>query len=281
MKNALTIDVEEWFQVAIFKDIIKYEDWDKCESRIIPNICKTLNLLSKMNVKATFFVLGWVAERYPEVVKAIKEMGHEIASHGYAHKLIYEQTREEFATDVKKSIDILEEITGEKVLGYRAPSFSIVKETLWAWEVLAEMGIKYTSSVFPVKHDRYGILTVPRFPFAIKVNEKDELIEFPLSTFRMLNRNIPIAGGGYLRLYPYWFIKKGIQKINKAGKPAIIYFHPWELDCSLPRKKVNMVSRLRYYGNLTLTERKIKILLEDFEFTPVKEVLEEGKNMFL
>jgi len=281
MKNAFTVDVEEWFQLAIFKDMIKYDEWDTCESRVVPNICKILSFLSKADVKATFFVLGWVAERHPEVVKAIKELGHEIASHGYAHRLIYEQTKEEFIADVKKSIDVLEEITGERISGYRAPSFSIVEQTLWAWEALAEIGIRYTSSVYPIKYNRYGITTVPRFPFRIKINQNDEIIEFPLSTVQIFGKNIPVAGGGFLRLYPYWFVKRAIKQINAAGKPVIIFLSSWELDQNLPKRRVGLIDNLRYYGNLSLIREKMEALLEDFEFTSVREILEQDRSYSL
>ncbi len=271
--NALTVDVEDWFHVSLFRRHIHPREWDRLESTVVANVCKILNLFSDYNVRATFFILGWVAERYPEIVVAIKEQGHEIASHGYAHQIVYEQSREAFYQDVRRSIEILERITGEKVLGYRAPSYSITRKSLWAWEKLVDLGIQYDSSVFPIKHDLYGIPDVPRFPFEIYIEDKGPLIEFPISTVKILGRNIPIAGGGYLRLYPYWFFKMGLEQINKMGKPAIIYFHPWELDPQIPRIEVGRLKHVRHYGNLVLTEERLIKLLEHFRFGTVTQVL--------
>ncbi len=271
--NALTVDVEDWFHVSLFRHHIHPREWDKLDSTVVSNVCRILNLFTQYNVRATFFILGWVAERYPEIVVAIKEQGHEIASHGYAHQIVYEQTRHEFFSDVSRSIEILTKISGEAIRGYRAPSYSITRNSMWAWEKLIELGIEYDSSVFPIKHDLYGIADAPRFPFRIGVKGKGRLIEFPISTVKILGRNVPIAGGGYLRLYPFWFFKKGIEKINAEGKPAIIYFHPWEMDPHIPRINVGAVKHLRHYGNLALMEERIVQLLESFRFGPVSQVL--------
>lgn len=276
--NALTVDVEDWFHVSLFRHHIQRSEWDSLESTVVPNVCRILNLFSKYNVRATFFILAWVAERYPEIVIAIKEQGHEIASHGYAHQIVYEQSRAEFFNDVKKSIEILESIAGCKVNGYRAPSYSITRTSLWAWEVLTDLGISYDSSVFPVKHDLYGIADAPRFPFHVTVVGKNRLVEFPVSTIKIFGKNIPIAGGGYLRLYPFWFFRHGIERLNAEGKPAIIYFHPWELDPQLPRIKVGKLKHLRHYGNLALMEERIVKLLERFRFGTVEEVLARAGN---
>ena len=273
--NALSVDVEDWFHVSLFRHHIKRSQWNELENTVVSNVCRILELFSEHGARATFFILGWVAERYPEIVIAIQEQGHEIASHGYGHKVIYEQSPDEFFEDVQRSIDILEGITGEKVKGYRAPSYSITRESLWAWETLADLGLQYDSSVFPIKHDLYGIADAPRFPFNVYVSGKGKLIEFPISTIQIFGKNVPMAGGGYLRLYPYWFFKYGIEKINAENKPAVIYFHPWELDPQLPRIDVGSMKRIRHYGNLALMEDRIVNLLKTFRFGTVDEVLQQ------
>jgi len=272
--NALTVDVEDWFQVANLQSIVKYDEWDTYESRINYTIVRILKLLAKNETQATFFVLGWIAERNPSLVRWIAENGHEIATHGYSHQSIYEQSRADFKNDIGKSIDILVNITGKPILGYRAPNYSIAPDTMWALEVLAEIGLKYDSSIFPIKHNRGGFLNAPRFPFIIDLQQSGKLVEFPLSTIRIMGNNFPIAGGAYLRLYPYWFIKSALQKLNNTGKPVIIYFHPWEIDTHQPRLKLNFLSKLKHYGNLAATEQKLKALLCDFPFAPISKVLE-------
>lgn len=271
--NALTIDVEDWFHASVFNHKISEKEWNKCQSRVTNNVKKILGILQHKNVKATFFILGWVAEKHPEIVELIQSYGHELSTHGYAHKLIYKQTPQEFKTDVKASIEIIESISGTKVIGYRAPSYSIIYETFWAYEVIGELGIKYDSSIFPIKHDIYGVPFAPRFPYKIALDHGMEIYEFPLSTIKIFGKNFPIAGGGYFRLFPYWFIKMGIKKLNNSGKPVIIYFHPWELDPFFPRMKLGVTKNLRTYCNLMLTEQKLKWLINDFKFAPVSEVL--------
>ena len=273
IKNALTVDVEDWFHVSLFRHKIRRDEWDQMKSTVVENTCRVLNLFAQKNVRATFFVLGWVAERFPEIVAAIKELGHEVASHGYGHQIVYELTREEFLRDVGKSLKILEGITGEPVRAYRAPSYSITKGSLWAWETLAQLGIQYDSSVFPVKHDLYGIPDAPRFPFEIRLASGPALVEFPLSTVVLMGKNVPMAGGGYLRLYPHWFIRNSVRRINAEGKPAILYFHPWEVDCDLPRIPLGRLKTLRHYGNICLTEGRLLRLLDEFAFGTLSEVL--------
>lgn len=273
--NALSVDVEDWFHVSLFRHHIKRSEWNELENTVVSNVCKILDLFDRHNAKATFFILGWVAERYPEIVVAIKEHGHEIASHGYGHQVIYEQSRDEFYEDVHRSIEILEGITGEKIKGYRAPSYSITRKSLWAWEKLVKLGLTYDSSVFPIKHDLYGIADAPRFPFNVYLDGNQKLVEFPISTIKLFGKNVPMAGGGYLRLYPYWFFKYGISKLNAEGKPAVIYFHPWELDPQLPRINVGRMKRIRHYGNLALMEERIANLLKSFRFGTVDQVLQQ------
>jgi len=273
MINALSVDVEDWFQVTNFEQVINRKDWDRCESRVVPNVQRILDILSAADVRATFFILGWIAERHPQMVLSIRDRGHEISTHGYAHSQIQRQTQDEFRQDVAQALTVLEMILGEKIIGYRAPSYSIVPETMWAWEQLSDLGIRYDSSIFPIKHDRYGVSGLPRFPFTIDLKDGKELVEFPLSTVRILGRNIPIAGGGYLRLYPYWFVKWAVRRINRQGHPAIFYLHPWEIDPYQPRQEVNFFKSLRHYTNIAATETKIKALVRDFRFAPVREVL--------
>lgn len=274
IKNALTVDVEDWFQVSLLRHKIDRKDWSKLKSTVVRNTCRILEVLAEKQTQATFFVLGWVAERYPEIVVAIKEMGHEIASHGYGHQIIFEQSKQAFVEDVKKSLRLLEDIASEPVLGYRAPSYSITRSSLWAWETLCKLGLRYDSSIFPVKHDVYGVPDAPRFPFEIKFTSGESLLEFPLSTAVIWGNNVPMAGGGYLRLYPYWFIRKYVRRINEEGRPAIIYLHPWEMDPDLPRVDLGIFKKLRHYGNLSLMEERLRRLLDEFSFTTVKEVLQ-------
>lgn len=272
--NALTFDVEDYYQVEAFSHLIRFEDWPAYESRVTVNTNRILEILAEQGVKATFFILGWIAERFPQVVKLISAEGHEVASHGYAHKAIYKQNRKEFEQDVSKSLEIIENISGTKVIGYRAPTFSIIKETLWALDILLEHGIKYDSSIFPIRHDRYGIPEAARFPYQIDRGTQGSLIEFPPSTLRFHDHNLPIAGGGYLRLYPYPFLRWGFRKINRQGQPVIVYLHPWELDPDQPRiQGINPLTRFRHYVNLSTTGKKLKALTRHFRFAPVREVL--------
>ena len=287
--NALSIDVEDYFHVSNFSKVIKFSDWDKYQCRVERNTLHVLNVLNEFNVKATFFVLGWIAERYPELIENIHQEGHEIASHGYCHQLIASQTREEFREDVRKTKRILEDITGVDVMGYRAPTYSITQKSFWTFEILIEEGFKYDSSIFPIRHYGYGIPDTPRFPHIININGLNQtndltisngsndkfIIEFPISTLRLAGTNLPIAGGGYFRLFPYQFTKWGLKKINqKEKKPFIFYIHPWELDPDQPRfKEAPRLSRFRHYVNLDKTEPKLKRLLEDFNFSTVRNVL--------
>jgi len=266
--NALTIDIEDWFHVENLKEAIKFEDWPKYEGRVNKNVDKILRLLKEKNVKATFFILGWIAEYFPKIVLKIAKQGHEIATHGYKHDLIYKQKPKEFEKDLKKSIDLIEKITNKKVLGHRAASFSITNKSLWAIDILKKHGLKYDSSVFPIKRKTYGIPEAPKLPY----NIKKDFLEFPLSTINFLGKNIPI-GGGYFRITPYFITKWIIKKINKQKRPTIFYLHPWEFDPDQPRLKISFFKRFRHYTNLDKTEKRFKKLLTDFEFAPVKEVL--------
>lgn len=276
MKNAISVDVEDWYQGVVTVD---FKDWSNYESRICQNIDKILALLDKRNVTATFFAVGYVAENFPEIIENITNSGHEIASHGYSHKLIYELSPDEFKNDLLKSLKVLERVTSEKVLGYRAAYFSVNKETGWAIDIMEKFGLKYDSSIFPFKTYLYGVPSAPRYPYKpsrydITVSDPNRnFIEFPLSTYSFLGVNIPIAGGFYLRSLPYWIIKKGIKKINDEGYPAITYIHPWEFDPNKPIIKMPFKEKIVHYYNLKRTEKTLQNLLRDFNFGPVREVL--------
>ena len=277
MLNALTIDVEDYYHVSAFESIIKYEDWGRFESRVEKNTLKILELLNTFKIKATFFILGWIAERSPQMVKEIQKEGHEIACHGYRHQLVYEIGPERFREDITRSKRILEDIIGKEVIGYRAPSYSITKKSLWALDILIEEGFKYDSSIFPIRHDRYGIPDFSRFSKKISLNEKGEILEIPLSTIQLFGKNIPIAGGGYLRLLPVRFIEWGIRSLNKKeAQPAIIYFHPWEIDPKQPKLNGSRVSVFRHYVNIGKTFSKLKRLLNNIKFGPIREVFSVG-----
>lgn len=270
--NGLSFDIEDWFQVENLKGRIAYSEWDSCDLRVVESTRRILAILDRHRTKATFFVLGWIAEKCPALVEEIASRGHEIASHGYNHELIYKQTPTEFETDLKRSVKVLSSITGGPILGYRAPSFSITPESEWALDVLAEHGFVYDSSVFPTSfHNRYGFRDSGRFPFQFE----NGLVEIPLSTVKLAGKNIPAAGGGYFRLYPYRWFRYLCQRLNSEGKPVIFYLHPWELDHGQPRMNIRRDYRFRHYVNLDKTERRLARLLEDFRFAPLCKLVEE------
>ncbi len=281
MVNALSFDVEDYYQVEAFKEFIRFEEWLKYPPRVVANTRKITGILDERNVKATFFILGWIAERFPDMVKQLADNGHEIATHGYAHRMVYKQSREAFEEDLIKSIEILENISGKKIIGYRAPTYSIVEETFWAFDILIRHNLLYDSSIFPIVHDRYGVPDGERFPHKIKRENGGTIMEFPLSTLRFWKWNFPIAGGGYLRLFPYWFLKKSLQRINKQEKPGLIYLHPWELDPEQPKiPNIAPITRFRHYINLHSTATKLRSLIRDFEFAPIRDVLQLGNKQY-
>jgi polysaccharide deacetylase family protein (PEP-CTERM system associated) len=269
--NAMTFDVEDYYHVEAFQSVIQRADWGSYEGRVYNSTLKILDILSRYGIKATFFILGWVAEHTPEVVKEIHAAGHEIGSHGYAHQIIYQQTQAEFADDVRRSLEIIEGITGEKVLGFRAPSFSVTKRSLWAIEILQSLGLAYDSSVFPIIHDLYGIPDAPRHPYQIAQG----FWEFPMTTIRMLGANLPVGGGAYLRVFPYWWTRWGIRRANSDGGPAVVYLHPWELDPGHPKIKTSRINQLRHYINLEKTEDRLVALCRDFRFTSLHGLLDQ------
>lgn len=273
IKNALTIDVEDYFQVAALAEAVKPEDWSTMEYRVEHNTDRILELLDQKGIKGTFFTLGWVANKSPALVRRIHEAGHEIASHGYSHQLVYNQKPEVFVEETRKSKKLLEDITGTAVTGYRAASYSITAQSRWALDVLCEEGFTWDSSIFPVHHDRYGMPGTPHEPYLLKAPNGGVLREFPLSTCPIGNYRLPIAGGGYFRLYPYWLSRWGLGRINRAGQPFIFYLHPWEVDPEQPRLKVSAISRFRHYNNLNRCLSRLENLLDDFSFGTVDEVL--------
>ena len=272
--NAITIDVEDYFQVSAFEKDVSRESWSDMESRVQKNTETILEIFNNANVKGTFFILGWVAEKYPALVKTIQKEGHEIACHGYSHKLIYNQDINEFRDETFKAKKILEDIAQEPILGYRAASYSITNKSLWALDILAEAGFKYDSSIYPVLHDRYGIPGSKELPHALTAPSGGQLIEFPLSVYKFLKYKLPISGGGYFRLYPYKFTKHALSSLNAHKIPFIFYLHPWEVDPNQPRISTNLLSRFRHYNNLSKCAGRLNRLVKDFKFDRVDKVLQ-------
>ncbi|WP_319525821.1 XrtA system polysaccharide deacetylase [uncultured Desulfosarcina sp.] len=269
--NYLTIDVEDYYQVSAFEGVIDPNSWPKFESRVERNIQVILDLLQKRNIKATFFIVGWIAENYPQMVKKIYKQGHEIGCHSYWHRKVYDLKPESFREDTYRAKHTLEDIIGAPIKGYRAPSYSITKKSLWALDILAKLGFLYDSSIFPTYHDNYGIPDAPRFAYKL---EAQQMVEFPISTTRLLGRNLPISGGGYFRLFPYALTRKALRQINdKEKKPFIFYLHPWEIDPDQPRvKNASRLSKFRHYVNLHTTQEKFSRLLNDFQFSPIANI---------
>ena len=269
--NALTVDVEDYFQVEAFFNVIDRKEWDGFDCRVEANIERILNLLSAAGARATFFTLGWIAERHPRVIRAIVEMGHELASHGLDHRRADGQTRAEFLADVVRAKDILEDLGGCKVKGYRAPSFSVSRHNLWVMEALAEAGYSYSSSTYPIVHDNYGIPEGPRFAFYPLPS--NDFLEIPVTSLRLFERNWPCGGGGYFRLLPYAISAKALSRVNREGRPCVFYFHPWEVDPDQPRiSAAPLKSRLRHYLNLKKMEPRLARLLRAFRWRRMDEI---------
>jgi polysaccharide deacetylase family protein (PEP-CTERM system associated) len=264
--NVLSVDVEDYYQVQALASVYGRARWDSCESRVERSTEAVLQVFADAGVKGTFFTLGWIAERHPALVRRIAEAGHEVASHGYQHARVDSQTREEFRQDVRRTRALLEDLSGAPVRGYRAATFSVGPHTPWAWRVLEEEGYAYSSSVYPVARDNYGVPDAPRTPFRPKGVER--LLEIPIATVRMAGRNLPCGGGGYFRLLPYALSKAGIARLNKVDRaPAVFYLHPWELDPAQPRARgAPLKSRLRHYVNLAKTEARLARLVRDFRW---------------
>lgn len=271
--NAMSVDVEEYFQVSAFDRVVSRASWDTLDSRVVRNTHQLLDLFDHSGVTATFFVLGWIAERHPQLVREIAARGHEVASHGYHHQLVYMLTRQQFREDVRAAKAALENATGRPVFGFRAPSYSIITSSLWALDILIEEGYRYDTSVFPIHHDRYGIPGAPRHSHRIE-RASGTLIEMPASTVRVGSVNLPIAGGGYFRLLPYAWTQWGIRRVNAAERaPVVFYMHPWEIDPEQPRMAVGPATRWRHYGGLERTAQRLTRLLQEFRFDTVASVL--------
>jgi len=269
MHNAFTVDVEDYYMVSAFADVVKFENWRTYESRVERNTYRILDLMDEYQVKGTFFMLGWVAEHCSALTREIHDRGHEVASHGYRHQLVYDMTQEQFRDDIRKTKIILEDITGKSVSGFRAASYSIVERSLWALDVLIEEGYRYDSSIFPIHHDRYGFPAAKRFPHVVD-SKSGRLFEFPPSTYPLFGQNIPFCGGGYLRLLPKGLITAAINRINmKEKQPVLVYIHPWEIDIDQPRLSGRLRSNIRHYLNLKSTLPKIRTLLGEFRFKPL------------
>jgi len=274
--NAFSVDVEDWYQVADFDAVVPFDTWDQYESRVRRNTDKILGMCAEAGVKGTFFVLTWNAERWPDIVRDIHKAGHEVASHGYAHRIVYEQTPEQFGADVERAKKILEDITGEAVLGYRAPSFSFTAKSQWGPDVLLEKGYRYDSSVFPVKDSLYGMPDAQRFPYVIREKDGRKLVEFPITTTEIFGRNMPLGGGGWLRIFPYAYMKWGMRRVNRQeNQGTVFYIHPWEIDPDHPRMKTaGRRGFSSHYVNLGRTEGKLRRLLRDFRFAPMRDCLD-------
>lgn len=276
ISNAITIDVEDYFHVSAFSDIVRVTEWDKYECRVERNTQKLLQIFSDADVKATFFILGWVAQRYPGVVREIAAQGHEVACHGFSHQLIYNQSPEIFRQETQQAKALLEDQIQMPVLGYRAASYSITKRSLWALDILHDCGFEYDSSIYPVHHDRYGIPDAEKAPHKRLTPAGHQLVEFPIATLDLPKFAVPIGGGGYFRLFPYWFTKFGLGTINRrAGRPFMFYLHPWEIDPEQPRLAGRWLSKFRHYNNLDRCESRLVQLLKDFNFAPAKDVLSQ------
>ena len=270
LRNAMTIDVEDYFQVSAFAPYIARSDWEFRECRVEKNIDRILALLAERGIHATFFTLGWLAERYPNLVRVIVDQGHELASHGYGHQRASELSPQAFFADVDRAKKILEDLGGHEVLGYRAPSFSIGEGNIWAFDVLLEAGYRYSSSVYPIRHDHYGMPDSPRFAYPVR----DGLLEVPVTTLRLFNKNFPSSGGGYFRLLPYALSRWMIQKVNANDQQAaVFYFHPWEIDAEQPRiAGIDGKTRFRHYVNIGRMQDRIAQLLSDFSWGRMDEI---------
>jgi len=270
--NAMSVDVEDYFQVSAFERYISRESWDDQECRVEQNVDRILDLFGRHGVKATFFTLGWIAQRYPDMVRRIVEQGHELASHGWSHVRVTQQDQEAFRQDVVRTKAFLEDLSGQEVIGYRAASYSIGATNLWALDVLKETGHRYSSSIYPIKHDLYGMPDAPRFAFQ---PVDGEFLEFPVTTVRFGNRNLPCGGGGWFRLVPYAGMRWAMRRVNRIDQEStIFYFHPWEIDPGQPRQKgIDAKTRFRHYLNLERMESRLIRLLEDFDWGRMDEVL--------
>jgi polysaccharide deacetylase family protein (PEP-CTERM system associated) len=261
ISDVMSVDVEDYFHVEAFSDVVGRGDWENYGCRVEANTRRLLDLFDEQGIEATFFILGWVADRYPALVREIVDHGHEPACHSYWHRLAYKLTPGEFREDTQRAKDAIEQVAGQHVAGYRAPSYSITSRSLWALEVLAELGFAYDSSIFPIRHDVYGVPNAPRVPFTI-TTPAGPILEYPVTTFRLVGRyNFPVGGGGYLRIFPFWYTRLGVRRARVDQVPIILYIHPWELDPDQPRIAGRFKSRLRHYTNLAKTDSRLRAML--------------------
>ncbi len=272
--NAFSVDVEDYYHVSAFERHVARDRWGERESRVVGNTQRLLAILARAGVQATFFVLGWVADRFPHLVREIRSCGHEVGSHGFWHRLVYDLSPHEFRNDLRQSRDVLEDVLGEPVTSFRAPSFSITKRSMWALEILVEEGFRIDSSIFPVRHDRYGIPDAPTHPHPIRT-PAGTLWEFPLAVVPVARFNVPVGGGGYFRMYPLGLTLRWLRRVNLSERrPFVFYVHPWEIDPDQPRLRAgSWFSRFRHYVNLSRTEQKLDRLLSEFRFAPLCDVL--------
>lgn len=265
--NILSFDIEDWFHPEIFNGRFPSEEWEKQESRVVESTELILNFLARKNLKSTFFFLGWVAEKYPELVTRAAHEGHEIASHGYSHKMITQMTPESFRQDLRQSLDVLQNLVDQPVVGYRAPTFSVTKDTLWALPIMLEEGLRYDSSVFPIHHDRYGIPDAPREPFVIYEKNEKKLIEYPMTTVKLGSQNLPCSGGGYFRLFPFPLTRHLMKRCQNEQRPIIFYAHPWEFDTGLPRVDLGFTGKIRHYKGIHQFLKRLDVITDMFPFT--------------
>jgi polysaccharide deacetylase family protein (PEP-CTERM system associated) len=271
--NAMTVDVEDYFHVSALAETIRRDDWASMEYRAEASTDRLLAMFDEYGIKSTFFVLGWVTKKSPALVRRIHAAGHEIACHGLTHELVYNQTPDVFRRETVESKALLEDAIGEPVLGYRAASYSITKESLWALDILCELGFTYDSSIFPIAHDRYGIPGASTKPGKFKTPNGNYIIEFPLSTKPVLGMRVPVSGGGYFRLMPYWFTRWALRSLNAEQQSFAFYLHPWEIDPEQPRVRASLLSRFRHYNNLDICESRLRSLMGDFRFTTMQNLL--------
>lgn len=273
-KNAMTVDVEDYFHVSAFSSHIRPSDWDSYECRVEQNTRRLLDLFEQMGILATFFALGWVAERYPQLIREIAARGHEVGCHGYSHRLVYEQSPAEFRQETARAKAVLEDQIQSPVFGYRAASYSIVAQSIWALDILLDLGFTYDSSIFPVRHDRYGIPGAPREPHRFMTPSGGEIVEFPLTTKEFAKYRLPVSGGGYFRIFPYSLTSWALHSVNRIERrPFIFYLHPWEIDAAQPRINTSWLSRFRHYHNLDVCEDRLRQLLREFQFGTARQIL--------
>jgi polysaccharide deacetylase family protein (PEP-CTERM system associated) len=274
MKNILTVDLEDWFSGEVFQTAINRQKWDNLESVVVRNTEKLLDIFKNYDAKATFFVLGWIADKYPDLIREVAVAGHEIACHSFYHRMASSLTLEEFKKDTELAIDAIIKSCGQTPLGYRSPSWGMREDMLDKFEALTDFGFRYDSSIYPIYHDIYGDPNAPQKPHEIELPSGRTMIEIPASTIKILGHTYPVGGGGWLRQLPYWFTRRGIKKLNRVGLPVMIYLHPWELDPNIPRFKVDLKNRIRTYAGLHTMTSKVENLLDDFDFMTVTDYIE-------